>query len=151
MWMTAGFLDWDGGSCTIPYLAKQFASRPRHPNWSICDFWNLDCTSTGAGSSMRAMDKPSAENPSDRERKLAEAERRLREWARSFVPTETAIDGGLFPSKLGQGMLGFENYDDLDLAGEEAELPEIDDETKARLDRLFGGPIRPKERLKPKP
>lgn len=94
------------------------------------------------------MDKPSGKNPSDSERK-SDAERRLRNWARSFVPTETAIDGGLFPSTLGDGMLGLENYSDLKLAGEKAERPEIDDETKARLHRLFGdGSIPQKKRLK---
>lgn len=94
------------------------------------------------------MDKPSGKNPSDSERK-ADAERRLRNWARSFVPTETSIDGGLFPPTLGQGMVGWENYDDLKLSGEEAELPEIDEATKERLNRLFGdGSIRQKKRLK---
>lgn len=94
------------------------------------------------------MDKPSGKNPSDSERK-AEAERRLRQWARSFVPTETSIDGGMFPSTLGDGMLGLENYSDLKLAGVEAERPEIDEATKERLHRLFGdGSIPPKKRLK---
>lgn len=143
----ASFLDLHGGSYTIPPIAKQLASLLRRLNRSFRHHWFIVCTACGAGSSMRAMDKPSAKNPSDSERK-SEAERRLREWARSFVPTETSIDGGLFPPTLGHGMLGFENYDDLKLAGEEAELPEIDEATKARLERLFGGPIRPKERLK---
>ena len=96
---------------------------------------------------MRDMDKSAAQNSSDSGRR-AEVRRRLYEWSRSFVPTETSIDGGLFPPTLGEGMLGFENYNDLAASSEEVELPELDAPTKARLDRLFGGPIRPKERLK---
>jgi hypothetical protein len=48
-----------------------------------------------------------------------ELEALRREWLRSFVPSETAIDGGLFPSRIGDGMLGYD-YNDFELAGEPA-------------------------------
>jgi len=42
-----------------------------------------------------------------------------RKSLRSFVPSETTIDGGLFPSRIGDGMLGYD-YDELELAGKPA-------------------------------
>lgn len=67
-------------------------------------------------------------------------------WARSFDPTETTIDGGLFPSRLGQGMLGLE-YTSFRLSGRRAELPDIDPAYGEELLRMYGGPIPTKRPL----
>lgn len=91
---------------------------------------------------MRAVDRPSVQEPSKDDKD------RLVEWALSFVPTETAIDGGLFPARLGEGMFGFEDYASFQLSGKRAEIPEVDSETAATLERLFGGGIPDKDRLK---
>lgn len=48
-----------------------------------------------------------------------ELEALRREWLRSFVPSETTIDGGLFPSRIGDGMLGYD-YNDFELSGQRA-------------------------------
>ena len=129
-------LDFRAWKARIPPLVKQFASL----EWlEARPGWLNDCIS---GSSMRNVDRPSTKEPSEDDK------RRLVEWARSFVPTETAIDGGLFPARLRNGMFWFENYADFELAGEHAEMPELDAETAAKIEHLFGGPIEPKERLK---
>lgn len=79
------------------------------------------------------MDKPSGKNPSDEDHRAAE----LEEWLLSFVPSETAIDGGLFPARLGKGMVGLEDYSKFELAGRPADYPELDDATRQTLRKLF--------------
>lgn len=64
----------------------------------------------------------------------------LEEWGYSFVPTETAIDGGLYPDRLGDGMVGFD-YASFKLAGRRAALPEVDPKTAEEVDRGFGAGI----------
>lgn len=128
-------LDLTARKSRIPPLAEQMVSL----SWlEAGPGWLNDCNS---GSRMRTVDHPSAEEPS-------EEEHRLVEWARSFVPTETAIDGGLFPARLGDGMFGFEDYAAFKLSGKRAEMPELDAETAETIERLFGDDIRDKDRLK---
>ena len=79
----------------------------------------------------------------------SERKRRLEEWFRSFVPTETAIDGGLYPDRLGDGMVGFD-YAKFKLAGRPAQLPAFDADTSAEMERLFGGDIPDKQQLSSK-
>jgi len=82
---------------------------------------------------MRALDDKSNKNLPDEEL----AERRRRVWLASFMPSETAIDGGLFPARLGKGMVGLEDYSILKPTGEMPDLPELDDATRQKLKELF--------------
>jgi hypothetical protein len=130
------FLDMELGISTIPPQAQQLIAGTRAP-----ERWNEYWISVFVRSSMRAMaNEPDPKNPG--------SPASLDEWLRSFVPTETAIDGGLFPDRLGDGMLGFD-YASFKLAGRRAKLPDVDPETAAELKRRFGSGIPPRERLTP--
>lgn len=121
-------LDLHVWTCTIPSLAEQLPG---------CRNRNHDCNANPARGSIYAMDKPSDKNSSgnsSRDDKNAEL---LKQWRTWFVPSETSIDGGLFPARLGKSMVGLGDYDDLELSGELAELPGLDEETRAKLQDLL--------------
>lgn len=75
----------------------------------------------------------------------AEFEAIVQEVLRSFVPTETTIDGGLLPSSLGDGVTGSE------AAAFHLSAPSTPTDATAamrdELNRVFGGAIRPKRPL----
>jgi hypothetical protein len=130
------FLDIEFGISTMPSLAQQYEGTLA-PGW-----WN-DCKwiSVFVRSSMRAMSNaPDPNSPG--------LPKGLEEWLRSFVPTETAIDGGLYPDRLGDGMLGFD-YASFRLAGERAPLPEVDPKRAEEIERRFASGIGSRERLTP--
>lgn len=91
---------------------------------------------------MTSGDKPNrdAEIQTD-----AELEAVVQEVLRSFVPTETTIDGGLLPSSLGDGVTGSAT------AVFHLSAPSTPTDATAamrdELNRVFGGAIRPKRPL----
>jgi len=65
----------------------------------------------------------------------------VREFLCSFVPTETTIDGGLFPSRLDNGMIG-SGEAPFHLAPP-AIATEETAEARRELQRVFSGYVRP--------
>jgi len=63
--------------------------------------------------------------------------RELERWRSTFVPAETTIDGGLFPTRFGKGLVGLD-YEHFRLAKTQAEIVPQTEELCALYQQLFG-------------